>query len=61
MSCLCGISRRGAFYLVTVDEALYGAHAKVGQLHVEETAALLHLRADRIVDAGAKIGQFQRL
>ena len=32
-----------ALHLVAVNEALHGAHAEVGQLHVKETATLLHL------------------
>lgn len=50
--CVC-VSWSAGFYLVAVNETLYGAHAKVGELHVEETASLLLLRSDWIVDAGA--------
>jgi hypothetical protein len=47
--------------LVTVYEALYGAHAEVCQLHVEQTTALLNLVSDGVIHSRAEIGELQRL
>ena len=50
--------------LVAVDEALYGAHAEVGQLDVEETASLRELlrRTDHgVIQARPEVGELERL